>query len=387
MASGPENQIRAILARLVVALCALAACAAPLAAQRWQMQYRYDEAKSALTIVDIQRPSASRGVAAGVITQGGRRKPVALVTSDGGAHWQTVPLEERPLSLFFLNESLGWMVTERGLWRTAEAGRSWIKLPNVRAPGLGGGIGLDATGLHVLHNASAPVLRVLFADENHGWAVCGNKTVLETRDGARRWSPVRAAADPPGDPRSTVYRWIAFATHQAGLIIGSNTPPRSVPDRGETPQRSLTLGTTDGGRTWKSVSSSTFGEITLARFGGAGAGLGLIEHAPSSQYPSEALSLCWPSGKSEVVYRDENFFASDVWVTSQGVYYLAGVMASSRLPSNVPRKVKVFESRDLEEWTPVAVDDRAVANRAMLAGAGEDLWLATDNGMILKLAP
>jgi hypothetical protein len=35
----------------------------------------------------------------------------------------------------------------------------------------------------------------------------------------------------------------------------------------------------------------------------------------------------------------------------------------------------------------VAADDRAVANRAMLAGAGEDLWLATDNGMILKLAP
>jgi len=26
-----------------------------------------------------------------------------------------------------------------------------------------------------------------------------------------------------------------------------------------------------------------------------------------------------------------------------------------------------------------AADDRAVANRAMLAGAGEDLWLATDN--------
>jgi hypothetical protein len=28
-----------------------------------------------------------------------------------------------------------------------------------------------------------------------------------------------------------------------------------------------------------------------------------------------------------------------------------------------------------------------VSNRAMLAGAGEDLWLATNNGMILRLAP
>jgi hypothetical protein len=47
----------------------------------------------------------------------------------------------------------------------------------------------------------------------------------------------------------------------------------------------------------------------------------------------------------------------------------------------------VLKSRDLKEWTPVAADDRAVSNRAMLAGAGEDLWLAINNGMILKLAP
>jgi hypothetical protein len=370
--------IRPRLARPVFALCTLATCAAPLAAQRWQMQYLYGEAKSALSIVDIQCPSASRCVAAGVITQGGRVKFVALVTSDGGAHWRTVTLKERPLSLFFLNEGFGWMVTEKGLWRTAEAGKSWTKLPNVRAPELGGSISLNAKGLHMLHNARAPVLRVLFAGENNGWAVCGNKTVLKTHDGARHWSSVRAAAEPPGDPRSSAYRWIAFATPQAGLIVGSTNPP---------PSGSLALGTTDGGNTWKSLPGSIFGEITLVRFGGAGTGLGLIEHAPSSQYPSEVLSLSWPSGKNEVVYRDESFSVRDVWVTPGGVYYLAGLMAAGRRPSLVPQKVKVLKSSDLKEWTPVAADDRAVANRAMLAGAGEDLWLATDNGMILKLAP
>ena len=37
-------------------------------------------------------------------------------------------------------------------------------------------------------------------------------------------------------------------------------------------------------------------------------------------------------------------------------------------------------------WTEMAVDYRAVAHRAILAGADEqNLWLATDNGMILKL--
>jgi hypothetical protein len=48
------------------------------------------------------------------------------------------------------------------------------------------------------------------------------------------------------------------------------------------PSRSLALGTTGGGNTWKSVPGSIFGEITLARFGGAGTELGLIEHAPQA---------------------------------------------------------------------------------------------------------
>jgi hypothetical protein len=37
-------------------------------------------------------------------------------------------------------------------------------------------------------------------------------------------------------------------------------------------------------------------------------------------------------------------------------------------------------------WTEMAVDYRAVARRALLSGADEEnLWLATDNGMILQL--
>jgi hypothetical protein len=62
------------------------------------------------------------------------------------------------------------------------------------------------------------------------------------------------------------------------------TPQARAPGTGRPyappPSGSLALGATGGGNTWKSVPGSIFGEITLARFGGAGMGLGLIEHAP-----------------------------------------------------------------------------------------------------------
>ena len=63
------------------------AAAPPLTAQRWRVQYFYDEDKSTLVISDLQFPSATRGVAVGAIMEGKSRKPVALVTSDGGAHF------------------------------------------------------------------------------------------------------------------------------------------------------------------------------------------------------------------------------------------------------------------------------------------------------------
>jgi hypothetical protein len=39
----------------------------------------------------------------------------------------------------------------------------------------------------------------------------------------------------------------------------------------------------------------------------------------------------------------------------------------------------------LKGWDEMKVDYRASAQRVVFAAAGTDLWLATDNGMILKL--
>ena len=75
-----------------------------------------------------------RGIVCGFITD--RRdnaRPVVLLTSDGGAHWAETTVKEAGISLFFLDDSIGWMVTEKGIWQTVESGRSWTKLPKAPA--------------------------------------------------------------------------------------------------------------------------------------------------------------------------------------------------------------------------------------------------------------
>jgi hypothetical protein len=366
------------LAWQVCALSLVASAVALAQAPRWQMQYFYDQAKSEFALEDIVTPSARRGVAAGSIQDGkGGRKPAAVVTSDGGAHWDVVKLEEAPVSLFFLNDSLGWMVTEKGIWKTDEAGKDWKKLPKPPV---------------------AP-LRVYFADENRGWAACNKKVVLVTRDGGHKWEPVLAASDPPGSAERSAYSWIGFANRNYGIVFGFNQPalrwgsafpawmdPEDALSRRETPHLSYTLVTRDGGQTWRSASMSLFGQVTRARFSANGPGLGLIEHGDSAPYPSEVYKLDWRTGKNQTVFRDKRYFITDVWLTSEGTSYLAGIETAGQVRSIAPGNVKVFTSGDMSSWTEMAVDYRAVARRAMLSGAGEDnLWLATDNGMILKL--
>jgi hypothetical protein len=302
---------------------------------------------------------------------------VAVVTNDGGAHWEVEKLAEIPVSLFFLNDTLGWMVTEKGIWKSEEGGKDWKKLPK------------------------PPVApwRVYFADENNGWAACIRKTVLATHDGGRSWAAVKAASEPPGAPERSAYSWISFANRNVGTIFGYNKPaprwgsllpawlePEEAANRRETPHLSYTVVTHDGGRTWRATSVSLFGQVTRARFSAKGPGIGLIEHGESATYQSEVYQLDWVTGKNQTVFRDKRVFITDVWLTSDGTSYLAGVEATGNLRSVAPGNVKVFKSTDMSVWTEMAVDFRAVARRVTLSGAGDgDLWLATDSGMILKL--
>jgi hypothetical protein len=348
-----------------------------LHADRWQVQYIYESAKSEMLLQDVQFPSTARGIAIGEIVEGRSRKGVAVVTSDSGAHWNVVKLEENPVSLFFLNDSLGWMVTEKGLWKTNEAGKDWQKLPKM---------------------PNQP-WRVYFADENNGWAACTKKTILATHDGGRKWEPVAAASQVPGAPERSAYSWIAFADKNYGLITGFNQPslrwnglfapwldPEDALSRRETPHLAYRMLTRDGGKTWSVTSASLLGQITRVRFGASGPGLGLIEYGDSFRVPSEVYKLDRATGKNETVFRDKRYAITDVWLTKDGTSYLTGIELVGQVRSVSPGNVKVFRSPDMKTWTEVDVDYRAIAQRAFLTGSDEqNLWLGTDNGMILKL--
>jgi photosystem II stability/assembly factor-like uncharacterized protein len=346
-------------------------------AQKWRVQYFYDQEKTTLHIVDLQMPSATRGVAVGAVMEndGGSPKPMSVVTSDGGAHWATVKLEEPPVSLFFLTENLGWMVTTKGLWQTTETGRNWHKLPKL--PG--------------------QIVRVCFLDEHHGFAAGAKKKLYETKDGGQTWTTVAAAAEPPGNADYSAYTWIAFANKDLGIVTGWNMPPRReqrFPDwmdpeaamnRRDYPHLTYSLETRNAGNTWKSSSASLFGQISRVRFGPEGMGLSLVEYGQAFRYPSEVYKIDTRTGKNATLYRDRKFAVSDIWVTPGGSMYLAGVQVTGQARGVAPSKVQVLQNREGSVWAEMAVDYKAVANKVLLAIVDDThMWLATDNGMILK---
>jgi len=360
------------------ALLAALISGAPAFAQRWQVQYLYDQNKSTLVIADLRFPSAERGIAVGYTDTGSRQDPTSVVTSDGGAHWRVVPLKELPVSLFFLNENVGWMVTAKGIWQTTETGNNWTKVGKT----------------------PSPVLRVYFVNEKTGWAVGPRKAVFQTHDGGRHWTKLEAAESTPGDPDYSAYTWIAFANPQLGVIAGYNQPPHhnwfdsERPEwldpagalaRREPPHLNYTLITRDGGKTWRANSAALFGETTRVRFAPDGTGLGLIEYDQSSPFPTEVYKIDWRAGKSATLFKDKQFSISDMWLDPDGKAYLAGTVSPGKLRDVIPGRVQVLESTDMKEWSEMPVDYRAVADRVTLASAGGELWMASDNGMILKL--
>ena len=65
------------------------------------------------------------------------------------------------MSLFFLNETTGWMVTEVAIWSTQDAGETWKRMRSGRG-----------------------YQRVFFADPLHGWLLGRKRLFEQTSDGA-----------------------------------------------------------------------------------------------------------------------------------------------------------------------------------------------------------
>ncbi len=358
---------------------------------KWTLQYFYDQNGKDLEIIDLAFPSATRGIAVGAVIDREGRRPqfTALVTSDGGSHWTMVPLKELPRSLFFLDESNGWMVTGEGLWFTREAGRSWVRISDQIKPNK--------------KLADAPrgglILRVWFLDERHGYAVGLQKSVFETHDGGRTWIPLEEAAKPASNPAFTVYSHIAFADTRRGMILGAYVPPSARQDAGydlpeqtlarrQVPRLMIEMDTRDNGAIWKSGTAPLLGSVNSLRLGGT-SGLAVFNYVDSFEWPAEVYRIDLGTGKSESVFKQKDRRVTDAAIFANGPAFLVAVEPPGKLRSApIPGKVRMLESRDLKNWKEMPVDYRAVAQSLILAGPDpEHLWAATDTGMILRLSP
>ncbi len=366
-------------ASLLLPTCLFLAIAAH-AADHWEVQYIFDQNLSRFVINDLKFPSAKRGIAAGYTLKNNKTNPTVLLTSDGGAHWTFVPVKEEPISLFFLDDTIGWMVTDKGLWQTDEAGRVWKKLPAF----------------------PKDLARVYFLDRKHGWAIGDKMQVLETLDGAATWSAIPVLNDLKVTPEYTSFGAIAFGNKNDGIISGWNVPPRrnSVPEwmepskataRHSLPGTLVVLQTSDGGHKWDPTTASIFGRVTRISIAPSGDSIGLVEFDNTFQWPCEVYRFHKGGGESTRIYRKADRLITDILLTETGTSYFAGSEVTSVIRDNpIPGKLKIIRTTDDQNFEEMPVDYRASAHRAIIAaapttGAEPNIWVATDTGTILKL--
>lgn len=365
-------------------------------AQRWTVQYFYDEDRTELAIEDLAFPSSQHGIAAGTIYEQSpfdkKPKYAILTTGDGGEHWSLKPVGEHPRSLFFLDEKTGWMVTDESIWSTGDSGQTWKRTGEQKKP--------DRKIRPI--PSGGLILRVWFLDAHHGFAVGFQKTMLETHDGGHTWTPVEEAGKPSANPAFTAYTRIAFDGPMNGFVMGGSTPPRPEdgnqlppwlePERAikrkQLPNLTLMLQTMDGGATWHTSTAPLFGVVTSVRLAGRD-GLVLMAFNESFEWPSEVHHFDLATGMTTLAFHDKNVRVTDSMIFAGPRAFLAGVEPSGQLNSApIPSKVKMLTSANLTDWSEINVDYKAVARSLILAGpdAGH-LWAATDTGMILHLVP
>jgi len=347
-----------------------------LGAEVWKIQYFYDKNESTLEIRDFQCPTAEHCVVAGLITYA-KYDPqgVTIWTDDGGAHWSQSDVKEEPQALTFLDARAGWMATSGGVWKTSDGGKKWSRLAKLP--------GLDA---------------IYFLDATRGFAAGYPKLAYQTTDGGKTWTRIDAASEPETGGRPAIYDFIAFAGPQHGFILGhsQNTLGGQVPAwlDPQRAQRRLGLGlpatriileTKDGGKTWKSFAKTGASGLIQLAPGPQETALGLFDFPDFSELATEVRRLDLTTDTQR-----DSFAAPNRRITSMALFSSEGVLAAVQVEGQlkqlpIPGKLIVLVSEDLESWTEMRVDYRAVARRAMLSGPDpRHLWVATDTGLILK---
>jgi photosystem II stability/assembly factor-like uncharacterized protein len=338
------------------------------AAQRWNIQFLYDRADSNFAIEDLACPTTQHCVAAGTIDdKKGHAQGEVVVTSDGGLHWSQYEVKERPVSLYFLNDSLGWMVTDRGLWSTVEGGRAWTRV-----------------------QARKGILQAWFLDANRGYITGLKGMVQETADGGKTWTKLEASGQAP-DAATLNYDIVTFqGTH--GVIIGgtdASAPVFADLVPGAPASGKITiLETQDAGKKWTYGTLPIDGELAQLRMSNRGMVMTIILYS-DPKYPvgSAVFEIPLGSRNGRMVFAERDRAVTDIAMLDDGGAVLVAVEPpgnSSQVP--IPGKLKILKSGNLKVWQEMDVDYRAVGQRGIIAAPdAQHMWIATDTGAILSL--
>lgn len=355
--------------------------AGAFAGRRWRAQYLFDDDKWSALLADFCCPSPERALAGLWLESEFRRRFAAVVSREPGAPWTEVPLKERPLSFFVLDEKHVWLVGEKSLWFSAESGFAWEKL----------GLPKSSRG--------RPAQRVHFVDARNGWAFGPGKTFHRTADGGASWKPVAECAGLQLKEENMVWTSMTFLDARHGLIAGFSDPrlnegerlpdwmlPERASRRRPVPVTTVAGETRDGGATWKFSVTSAFGRPVRLRSSGS-QGIAIYHYGENFTYPSEVFALDFRTGGSRPVFRRSDYQVHDAALLEDGAVILAAIQVTGGLRSSpVPGKLRILYSADLERWEQMPVDYRAEGRRAMLATpAPGSLWAATDLGCVLRL--
>lgn len=347
--------------------------------RKFARSYFYLKPDSKLILIDFAFGSDKKGWALGGVVTDGRAKGAMLSTSDGGANWQQSELKFVPRSLFALDDSSLWAVSEKGeVWYSAESGRDWKKL-----------------------SRESGALRVHFVNNQIGYLVGLKKLMMRSEDGGKTWRHVPEAAQVAGSADRFVYHWVQFWNGNIGLASGSveneepfrrrrvDLPewmePETASYKNALPHVIVSLETMDQGKTWRKQEVSGFGYVHRSVIGSDGTGLSMVKFPKSFDYGGELYAF-YPkfNKKAGLILRSKEFEFQDIaYIPGDGVY-LAVTERLGILP--VPTKVRVKYSKDLVTWTDIAVDYRAAAQKIVLSTTPSgSVFAALDQGTILAL--
>ncbi|WP_321474681.1 YCF48-related protein [uncultured Paludibaculum sp.] len=352
----------------------------PYGGLTWKIQYQFDEDETVAALNDLRFASKDRGIAVGGMVRKGHNENFALLTRDGGLHWTQVKMKDFPYSLSLLDESRFFCLCEDSLWYSDEGGVTWQKrkLPK--------------------RKKGSRMARVHFLNDKHGYVFGEGLSVFKTLDGGLTWEPLAAAEALKLKPENTEWAWMNWASPTTGLIVGTSAAPppegSRLPDwmmperalrRRVIPGSTMVLETRDGGVTWKSSMVSSFGHVVRMR--GTNDALTIFHYGESMEFSSEVYLVQLRNGSNKPYFRRKHEFAYDAVPLDNGGGLVAAIERPGQMSTSpVPGRLRMYLNTG-SSWKEMKVDYRASGVRATLARVDDqNIWVATDEGVILKLS-